>query len=86
MDILHFSPLFAVMQPEALLLLRVVGAVVLLIMIPTGVMLYRNQDRWFGRCGDSPNETSGSLGYGRVQSWMAYLGILHLALWLALGI
>lgn len=86
MDIHHFTPLFAVMQPGAQLMLRIVGIMGFLAMIPLGWVLIKNQDRWFGRSSDSPNETSGSLGYGKLQSWLAYLGVLHLFLWLATGL
>lgn len=73
------------MQPEGLFFLKVLGVFLLLVLIPLGVVLWRNQDRWFGRCADTPNETSGSLGYGRAQSWLVYVGAIHLALWLIFG-
>ncbi|MES2595712.1 MAG: hypothetical protein V4662_10275 [Verrucomicrobiota bacterium] len=82
----HFSPLLAAMAPEGLLLLRVLAVIALLIMIPFGVMLYKNQDRWFGHTADTATETSGSLGYGRAQAWLLYIGALHLALFIALGL
>ena len=81
----YLTPLFAVMAPEGLVGLKILGGLFLIVLIPLGVMLWRNQDRWFGRCTDTPNETSGSLGYGRAQSWLVYIGALHLALWLVLG-
>lgn len=73
------------MAPEGLLFLRIVGICGLLLMIPLGILLWKNGDRWFGRCSDVTNETSGSLGYGRAQSWLVYLGAVHLFLWMALG-
>jgi hypothetical protein len=82
----QLTPLFAVMSPEGLLGLKVIGVLGLIVMIPLGVILYKNQDRWFGQCEHTPNETSGSLGYGRAQSWLVYVGLLHLVLWLAFGL
>lgn len=84
MNLTYFSPLLAQMAPEGLLLMRIVGVLGLLILIPTGVLLWRKQDQWFSRCADTPSETSGGLLYGRVQTWLVYLGALHLALWFAL--
>lgn len=80
------SLLLAAMAPEGLILLRVLGVIALIALIPVGVMLWRNQHRWFGRCADTPSETSGSLGYGRAQTWLVYVGAVHIALWLALGL
>lgn len=85
MNLTYVSPIFAQMAPEGLFLLRILGVLALLILIPAGVILWRNQDRWFGRCADTPSETSGGLMYGSMQTWLVYLGALHFALWLALG-
>lgn len=85
-NILHFSPMLAAMRPDILVFLRVIGLIAFLVLIPVGVLLYRKQDQWFGRYSDSPHETSGSLGYGRMQCWLAYLGFLHLALYVAFGL
>ncbi len=74
------------MSPEGLLGLKVIGVLGLIIIIPAGVILYRNQDRWFGRSSDTPSETSGSLVYGLAQTWLVYVGLLHLMLWLAFGL
>ncbi|WP_395753394.1 hypothetical protein [Prosthecobacter sp.] len=82
----QLTPLFAVMSPEGLLGLKVIGVLGLIIIIPAGVILYRNQDRWFGRSSDTPSETSGSLVYGLAQTWLVYVGLLHLMLWLAFGL
>ncbi|GEP42721.1 hypothetical protein [Brevifollis gellanilyticus] len=82
----HFIPLLAAMAPEGLLLLRVLGALAFVILIPVGFMLFKNQDRWFGHTAEIPTETSGSLGYGRAQAWLLYIGAVHLALFLALGL
>lgn len=81
-----FTPLFALMAPEGLIGLRIFGVLGLLVIIPLGVLLWRKQDQWFGRCDDTPNETSGSLGYGKAQSWLVYVGAVHLFLWLAFGL
>ncbi|WP_395736591.1 hypothetical protein [Prosthecobacter sp.] len=80
------TPLFAVMSPEGMLGLKVIGVLGLIAIIPAGVILYRNQDRWFGRSSDTPSETSGSLVYGLAQTWLVYVGLLHLMLWLAFGL
>jgi hypothetical protein len=80
----NFIPLLAAMAPEGLLLLRVLGVIATLVLIPVGVILWKNQDRWFGRCEDTPSETSGGLLYGRAQTWLVYVGAVHVALWLAL--
>lgn len=82
---LHLSPILALMPPEGLFFLKVLGVFLLLVLIPVGMMLWRNQERWFGRSSETPNETSGSLGYGAAQSWLVYVGALHLALWLIFG-
>lgn len=82
----HLTPLFAVMSAEGLLGLRIIGIIGLIIIIPLGVVLYRNQDRLFGRSSDAPNETPGSLVYGLAQTWLVYVGLLHLMLWLAFGL
>lgn len=83
---LHFTPLFALMPAEGMFGLRILGFIGLAVLIPLGVLLWRKQDQWFGRCADTPNETSGSLGYGRAQSWLVYVGAMHLFLWLAFGL
>lgn len=80
------TPLLGLMAPEGLIGLRILGALGLLVMIPLGIYLWRNQDRWFGHSTDSSNETSGSLGYGKAQTWLVYIGALHLVLWLAFGL
>ncbi len=74
------------MSPEGMLGLKVIGVLGLIAIIPAGVILYRNQDRWFGRSSDTPSETSGSLVYGLAQTWLVYVGLLHLMLWLAFGL
>ncbi len=83
---LHLTPLFAVMSPEGLFGLKIIGILGLIVIIPLGVILYRNQDRWFGRSSDTPSETSGSLVYGLAQTWLVYVGLLHLVLWLTFGL
>lgn len=82
----RLTPLFAVMSPEGLLGLKIIGIIGLLILIPLGILLYRNQDRLFGRSSDAPSENSGSLVYGLAQTWLVYVGLLHLALWLTFGL
>lgn len=82
----HPTPLFAVMSPEGLLGLKIIGILGLILIIPLGILLYRNQDRLFGRSSDTPSESSGSLTYGLAQTWLVYVGLLHLFLWLALGL
>ncbi len=81
----NLTPVLALMAPEGLIGLKILGVLFLIVLIPLGVVLWKNQDRWFGRCTDTPNETSGSLGYGRAQSWLVWVGALHLALWLVFG-
>lgn len=80
------TPVLAAVAPEGLLLIKIVGVLGLLGMIPLGMMLWKNGDRWFGSSHDNPSETSGSLGYGRAQSWLVYLGAVHLFLWMAFGL
>ncbi len=82
----HLTPLFAMMTAEGQLILKCVGLFGLTLLIPAGVVLYRNQDRWFGRSSDTPSETSGSLVYGLAQTWLVYVGLLHLLLWLVFGL
>jgi hypothetical protein len=80
------TPVFAVMSAEGLLGLRIIGIFGLIVIIPLGMLLYRNQDRLFGRSSDAPTETSGSLVYGLAQTWLVYVGLLHLVLWLTFGL
>ena len=82
----HLTPLFAVMSPEGLFGLKIIGILGLTLLIPLGVILFRNQSRWFGRSTDTPSETSGSLVYGLAQTWLVYVGLLHLVLWLTFGL
>ncbi len=82
----HLTPLFAVMSPEGLFGLKIIGILGLIALIPLGIVLFRNQDRWFGRSTDTPSETTGSLTYGLAQTWLVYVGLLHLALWLTFGL
>lgn len=82
----NLTPVLALMAPEGLFFLKILGVFGLLVMIPLGMLLWKKGDQWFGRCGDVPNETSGSLGYGRAQSWLVYIGAVHLFLWMALGL
>lgn len=84
MNMIPFLPFLALMKPEGLLLMRIVGVIGLLVLIPAGFLLWKKQDEWFGRCDDTPSETSGGLMYGRMHVWVLYVGALHLALWLAL--
>jgi hypothetical protein len=77
-------PFLAKMTPEGLLVMRTIGVIGLLVLIPAGVLLWKKQDEWFGRCSDTPSETSGGLMYGRMHVWVLYIGALHLALWFAL--
>ncbi|WP_397386006.1 hypothetical protein [Prosthecobacter sp.] len=86
---LTLAPALAVMSPEGLLGLKIIGIIGiigLIILIPLGVLLYRNQDRLFGRSTDTPSETSGSLTYGLAQTWLVYVGLIHLTLWLTFGL
>ena len=76
----HLTPLFAVMSSEGLFGLKIIGILGLIALIPLGIVLFRNQDRWFGRSTDTPSETTGSLTYGLAQTWLVYVGLLHLAL------
>lgn len=80
------APVFAVMSPEGLLGLKIIGIIGLIIIVPLGILLYRNQDRLFGRSSETPSETSGSLTYGLAQTWLVYVGLLHLVLWLTFGL
>lgn len=82
----YFTPVLATMSPEGLLGLKIIGIIGLIIIIPLGILLYRNQDRLFGRSSDTPSETSGSLTYGLAQTWLVYVGLLHLFLWLTFGL
>ena len=82
----HLTPLFAVMSPEGHLGLKIIGIIGLILLIPLGILLYRNQDRLFGRSSDTPSESSGSLTYGLAQTWLVYVGLIHLALWLTFGL
>ena len=84
MNLIQCFPLLAKMTPEGLLVMRTAGVIGLLVLIPAGVLLWKKQDEWFGRCGDTPSETSGGLMYGRMHVWVLYIGALHLALWFAL--
>jgi hypothetical protein len=84
MNMIPFLPFLALMKPEGLLLMRIVGVIGLLVLIPAGFLLWKKQDEWFGRCDDTPSETSGGLMYGRMHVWVLYVGALHLALWFAL--
>lgn len=84
MNMIPFLPFLALMKPEGLLLMRIVGVIGLLVLIPAGFLLWKKQDEWFGRCEDTPSETSGGLMYGRMHVWVLYVGALHLALWFAL--
>lgn len=84
MNMIPFLPFLALMKPEGLLLMRIVGVIGLLVLIPAGLLLWKKQDEWFGRCDDTPSETSGGLMYGRMHVWVLYVGALHLALWFAL--
>jgi hypothetical protein len=74
------TPVFAVMSAEGLLGLRIIGIFGLIVIIPLGVLLYRNQDRLFGRSSDAPTV------YGLAQTWLVYVGLLHLVLWLTFGL
>lgn len=82
----YLTPVFAVMSPEGLLGLKIIGIIGLIIIVPLGILLYRNQDRLFGRSSETPSETSGSLTYGLAQTWLVYVGLLHLVLWLTFGL
>ena len=82
----QLAPLFAVMSSEGLFGLKILGILGLIVLIPFGIILFRNQDRWFGRSTDTPSETTGSLTYGLAQTWLVYVGLLHLALWLTFGL
>jgi hypothetical protein len=84
MNMIPFLPFLALMKPEGLLLMRIVGVIGLLVLIPAGLLLWKKQDEWFGRSEDTPSETSGGLMYGRMHVWVLYVGALHLALWFAL--
>jgi hypothetical protein len=79
------SLMIAAMSANGLMVLKLIGILGCLAMAPLGLWLYRNQRRWFGRCADTPSETSGGLYYGQAQAWLIYLGLVHLFLWLALG-
>jgi hypothetical protein len=74
------------MSPEGIFGLKIIGILGLIALIPLGIVLFRNQDRWFGRSTDTPSETTGSLTYGLAQTWLVYVGLLHLALWLTFGL
>ena len=67
-------------------ILKGIGILGLIVLIPAGVLLFKNQDRWFGRSGDGPSETRGSLTYGLAQTWLVYAGLFHLVLWLVFGL
>ncbi|WP_395745635.1 hypothetical protein [Prosthecobacter sp.] len=82
----HLAPLFATMSSEGQLVLKFIGVFGLIVLIPAGILLFKNQNRWFGRSGDTPSETSGSLTYGLAQTWLVYVGLMHLMLWLVFGL
>lgn len=82
----QLTPLLATMTSEGQLILKFIGVFGLLILIPAGIVLFKNQDRWFGRSSDTPSETSGSLVYGLAQTWLVYAGLMHLMLWLVFGL
>lgn len=82
----QLTPLFAMMTSEGQLILKFVGVFGLTLLIPAGIVLFKNQNSWFGRSSDTPSETSGSLVYGLAQTWLVYVGLLHLALWLVFGL
>lgn len=82
----QLTPLLATMTSEGQLILKFIGVFGLVALIPAGILLFKNQDRWFGRHNDTPSETSGSLVYGLAQTWLVYVGLLHLALWLTFGL
>ncbi len=82
----HLTPLYATMTAEGQLILKFVGVFGLILLIPAGIVLFKNQNRWFGRSSDPSSETSGSLTYGLAQTWLVYVGLLHLVLWLVFGL
>ncbi len=82
----HLTPLIATMTAEGQLILKGVGVFGLILLIPAGIFLFKNQDRLFGRSSDTPSETGGSLTYGLAQTWLVYAGLLHLVLWLVFGL
>jgi len=84
MNVIQFLPFLAKMAPENLLLMRIVGVIGLLVLIPLGFLLWKKQDEWFGSGDETPSETSGGLMYGRMHVWVLYIGALHLAIWFAL--
>ena len=82
----QLTPLLATMTAEGQMILKGVGIFGLILLIPAGIVLFKNQDRWFGRSGDGPSETRGSLTYGLAQTWLVYAGLFHLVLWLVFGL
>lgn len=82
----HLTPLIATMTAEGQMILKGVGIFGLILLIPAGILLFKNQDRLFGRSSDTPSETSGSLVYGLAQTWLVYAGLMHLVLWLVFGL
>ena len=48
--------MFAVINPEALSTLRIVGTIFLLINLSVGLYIFRNRHRFFGRDADIPED------------------------------
>ncbi len=82
----QLTPLFAMMSAEGQMILKGVGIFGLILLIPAGIFLFKNQDRLFGRNSETASETRGSLTYGLAQTWLVYAGLFHLVLWLVFGL
>ena len=71
---------------EVVYTIKVLSILALLGTLALGGVLYKNQHRWFGVDAEVPSDSSGGRDYGRMQTWVFWLGMVIVFAFFALAL